>query len=175
MKFRDKFMQQPKRSHWEAAMRLVRYIKTNPGQGILLSNKKSLELEAFCDSDWAAYPNTRRSSAEAEYRSMAGVVVEVIWLVGVLKELNVNVATPVKLHCDSKAALQIAANPIFHERTKHIEIDCHFVRERIKSGMILSTYVNTNQQPTGILTKGLGAASHHMLLSKLGVFNVYSD
>lgn len=112
----SQFMQQPKRSHWEAAMRLVRYIKTNPGQGILLSNKKSLELEAFCDSDWAACPNTRRSvtdyliklgdsliswkskkqhtvsrsSAEAEYRSMAGVVAEVIWLVGVLKELNVN-------------------------------------------------------------------------------------
>lgn len=116
-----------------------------------------------------------RSSAEAEYRSMVGAVAEITWLVGVLKELNVQVTTPIRPHCDSKAALQIATNPIFHERTKHIEIDCHFVREGIKSGLIQPTCVNTKQQPTDILTKGLGAASHHMLLSKLGVFNIYSD
>jgi len=106
---------------------------------------------------------------------MASAVAEVVWLVGLLKELNVVVITPVKLYCDSKAAMQIAANSIFHERTKHIEIDCHFVRERIKSGLILPTYVNTKQQPADLLTKGLGAAPHHMLLSKLGVFNLYSD
>ncbi|WMV47062.1 hypothetical protein MTR67_040447 [Solanum verrucosum] len=194
-------MQQPKVSHWEAALRLVRYIKGSPGKGILLSSKRSLELEAFCDSDWAACPNTRksvtgymvklgdsliswkskkqhtvsRSSAEAEYRSMAGAIAEIIWLVRVLKELNVVIITPVKLHCDSKIALQIAANPIFHKRTKHIEIDCHFIRERIKNGLILRTYVNTKQQPADLLTKGLGAVAHNMLLSKLGVFNLYSD
>ena len=61
---------------------------------------------------------------------MAAAVSEISWLLGVLKELNVNVIVPVKLHCDSKAAIQIGANPIFHERTKHIEIDCHFVREK---------------------------------------------
>ena len=106
----SQFMQQPKRSHWEAAMRLVRYIKSNPGQGILLSSKKSLELEAFCDSEWAACPNTRRSvtgymvklgdsliswkskkqhtvgrsSAKANYRSMTNEVAEIIWLFNTL-------------------------------------------------------------------------------------------
>ncbi|XP_049406144.1 uncharacterized mitochondrial protein AtMg00810-like [Solanum stenotomum] len=94
----SQFMQRPKISHWEAALRLVRYIRNCPGQGILLSSKKSLELEAFCDSDWAACPSmpkhkkskkqhtVSRSSAEAEYRSMAGAVAEITWLVGVLKE-----------------------------------------------------------------------------------------
>lgn len=116
-----------------------------------------------------------RSPAETEYRSMTGVVAEVTWLVGLLNELKVNVKFLVKLQCDNKAALQIATNPIFHERTKHIEMDCHFVREKIKNGIILPTYVNTKQQPADILTKGLDVASHHFMLSKLGVFNIYSD
>lgn len=142
-------MQQPKLSHWQAVLRLVKYIKGFPGQKLLLRNKLSQELEAFCDSDWAACPNTRmsvtgymiklretliswkskkqhtvgQSSVEAEYRSMAGAIVQITWLLGVLKELDVNVLTPVKLHCDSKAAIQIAVNSIFHKRTKHIEID----------------------------------------------------
>jgi len=127
----SQFMQRPKVSHWEAALRLVKYIKGCPGQGILLSSGPSNQMEAFCDSDWAACPNTRRSvtgyviklgnsliswkskkqhtvsrsSAEVEYMSMAAAVSEVIWLLGVLKELNVNVATHVRLHCDSKAAI----------------------------------------------------------------------
>uniref|UniRef100_A0A3Q7J2E3 Reverse transcriptase Ty1/copia-type domain-containing protein n=1 Tax=Solanum lycopersicum TaxID=4081 RepID=A0A3Q7J2E3_SOLLC len=116
----SQFMQKPKVSHWEAALRLVRYIKGCPGQGILLSSEDSNEMEAFCDSDWASCPNTRRSvtgyviklgnsliswkskkqhtvsrsSAEAEYRSMAAAVSEISWLLGVLKELNVNVIVP---------------------------------------------------------------------------------
>ncbi|KAE8683402.1 G-type lectin S-receptor-like serine/threonine-protein kinase [Hibiscus syriacus] len=77
-----------------------------------------------------------RSSAEAEYRSMAMVASEIVWLNGVLKELQFDILRPVKLYSDSKAALQILANPIFHERTKHIDIDCHFVREKIQEGTI---------------------------------------
>ena len=197
----SQFMQGPKISHWESGMRLVRYIKGCRGQGILLSSEPSTQLEGFCDSDWASCPNTRRSvtgytiklgnsliswkskkqhtvsisSAEAEYRSMAAAVSEIIWLVGILKELNVNIETPVKLHCDNKAAIQISANPIFHERTKHIEIDCHFVREKIKNGLIQTEYVNTKEQLADLMTKGLGAAQHHLLLGKLGVFDVYTN
>ena len=106
---------------------------------------------------------------------MAAAVSEISWLLGVLKELNVNVIVPVKLHCDMKAAIQIGANPIFHERTKHIEIDCHFVREKIKSGMIHTEYINTKEQLADLLTKGLGVSQHLELINKLGVFNVYRD
>ncbi|XP_070014794.1 secreted RxLR effector protein 161-like [Nicotiana sylvestris] len=150
----SQFMQNPKQSHLNAAMRIIRYIKGSQGLGIFLKKGETHTLTAYYDSDWAACPNTRRSitgyvvklgnsllswkskkqqtvsrsSAEAEYRSMAAVVAEIIWVTGLLEELGVKVQKPVHLHCDSKAAIRIAANHIFHERTKHIEIDCHFVR-----------------------------------------------
>lgn len=74
-----------------------------------------------------------RSSAEAKFRSMASAVAELTWLTGLYKELCVKVHLPNNLYCDSKSSIQIAANPISHERTKHIDIDYHFVGEIIFS------------------------------------------
>ena len=73
---------------------------------------------------------------------MATCAAEITWLIGLYKELGVNITVPVKMVCDSKAAIQIAANPIFHERTKHIDIDCHFVKERICQGVLKTEYIN---------------------------------
>jgi len=168
--------------------------------GILLSAEVSSQLTVHCDADWATCPMTRksvsgfvvklgdsliswkskkqntisRSSAEAEYRSMANAVAEIVWLVGLFKELNFDVEVPVKLFCDSKAAIQIAANPICHERTKHIEIDCHFIKEKVHEGLIQTVHVPSNLQLADILTKGLSKSQHDFLLSKLGVFNLFS-
>lgn len=114
-----------------------------------------------------------RSSAEAEFRSMASVVTELTWLTGLYKELGVEVEVPIDLYCDSKAAIQIAANPIFHERTKHIDIDCHFVREKIIQGLVKTHYVSTKEQQTDLLTKSLGKPQHDYLLSNLGLKDVF--
>lgn len=84
-----------------------------------------------------------RISAEAEYISMAGEILEIIWLDGLLKDQKIDVTTPVKLCCDRKTAMQIASKPIFHEKTKHIEIDCHFLREKLKDGLIKREFVGT--------------------------------
>lgn len=114
-----------------------------------------------------------RSSAEAEYRSMAFVVAEVTWIIGLFKELDMPVPSPVAIHCDSTAAIQIASNPVFHERTKHTDIDCHFIREKIQNGFVSIHYLATADQPADVLTKGLGRLQHEYLISKLGMKNIF--
>nr|XP_019068974.1 uncharacterized protein LOC109120063 [Solanum lycopersicum] len=196
----SQFMQHPKVSHWEAALRVVRYIKRSPGLGVMLRRGTGVtKLTGYFDSDWSSCPNTRRSttgymvklgdsliswkskkqqtvsrsSAEAEYRSLAALVAELIWLAGLLNELHFSGATPISVFTDSKSAIQIAENPVFHERTKHIDIDCHFIREKVKSGFIDIQHLSTTMQPADILTKGLGANQHHLLMTKLGVLDVF--
>lgn len=196
----SQFMQQPREDHWEAALRVVRYLKKSPGQGILLRADSDLSLEGWCDSDWASCPLTRRSltgwfvllgcspvswktkkqqtvsrsSAEAEYRSMAATVCELKWLKQLLGDLGVRHPKGMKLYCDSQSALYIAQNPVFHERTKHIEADCHFVRDAVTEGMICPSYVSTSVQLADIFTKALGKAKFEFLLRKLGVRDLHA-
>lgn len=196
----SQFMQQPREDHWEAALRVVRYLKKSPGQGILLRADSDLSLEGWCDSDWASCPLTRRSltgwfvllgcspvswktkkqqtvsrsSAEAEYRSMAATVCELKWLQQLLGDLGVRHPKGMKLYCDSQSALYIAQNPVFHERTKHIEADCHFVRDAVTEGMICPSYVSTSVQLADIFTKALGKAKFEFLLGKLGVRDLHA-
>ena len=196
----SQFMHKPKKSHIEGALRVIRYLKNAPGLGIMLTSKVCKQLSVYCDADWATCPMTRRSvsgfvvkigdsliswkskkqntvsrsSAEAEYRSMANAVSEVVWLIGMYKELKIELELPIRLFFDSKAALQIVANPIYHERTKHIEIDCHFIREKIQEGLIQTEHVPSRMQLADILIKSLGRTQHDFLLSKLGVYNLFA-
>lgn len=114
-----------------------------------------------------------RSSAEAEFRSMASCVAEATWLIGLFRELGIEVQQPVNLFCDSKVAIQIAANPIFHERTKHIDIDCHFVRKKLSQGVITTHHLSIKDQLADLLTKSIGKAQHEVLLNQLGVENIF--
>lgn len=122
-------------------MRVLRYLKSTPGQGLLLPLFGSLTLEAYCYASWMSCPTTRRSwrtkkqsvvsrsSAEAEYRAMATTVYEVLWLRRLLLDLDAVQSEATPLMCDNEAARHIAANPVYHERTKHVEMDCYFVRD----------------------------------------------
>ncbi|XP_019059629.1 PREDICTED: uncharacterized protein LOC109117260 [Tarenaya hassleriana] len=196
----SQFMQQPRLDHWQAALRVVRYLKRNPGQGILLRSDSDLRLSAWCDSDWAGCPRSRKSlsgwlvqlgnspiswrskkqhtvslsSAEAEYRAMSSATCELLWLKGLLRSLGVDHSAPMLLRCDSQAALHIAANDVFHDRTKHIEIDCHFLRHHVSSQTVATCYVPSNSQLADIFTKSLGKKEFDLFLDKLGVYDIYA-
>jgi hypothetical protein len=196
----SQFMHEHRTNHWEAALRVVRFLKGNPGQGIFFSKKCDLQLHGWCDSDWASCPLTRRSvtgwlvqlggspiswktkkqhiisrsSAEAGYRSMATTTCELKWLKGILTNLGIDHDKPMIVHCDSQAALHIAKNPVFHERTKHIEVDCHFVRNEILKDNICPIYVSTTAQLADILTKALGKPQFDTFIGKLGIRNLHA-
>ncbi|XP_016196129.1 uncharacterized protein LOC107637206 [Arachis ipaensis] len=155
--------------------------------------------EGFVDSDWATCPDTRRSvtgyyfflggtlicwrsrkqttvsysSSEAEYRAMSQVTREGQWLVYLLKELQAEHKTPFNLFCDNQSALYIAANPIFHERTKHLEVDYHLIRNKAQEGVVKLLLVKTTEQTVDILTKALSPAPFNTCRSKLGLLNLY--
>lgn len=196
----SQFMQVPKQDHWNSAMRLLHYLKGSPGKGLLLAATSQLQLHAYCDSDWGACPLTRRSvtgffvqlgntpiswktkkqhtvsrsSAEAEYRSMASVTCELIWLKSLLLSLGIHHQQPMQVFCDSQAALHIAANPVFHERTKHIEIDCHLVRDQIQTRNICTRHIASADQPADLFTKALGKQQFQLLIGKLGMIDPHA-
>jgi hypothetical protein len=84
-----------------------------------------------------------RSSAEAEYRVMASIASELIWLKALLADFGVFHPQPISLCCDNQVAMHIASYPVFHERTKHIKVDCHYVREQVQSQMIVTQYTRS--------------------------------
>jgi len=196
----SQFMSSPTVHHWAALEQILCYLKGAPGRGILYANHGHTHIECFSDADWAGSKVDRRStsgycvfvggnlvswkskkqnvvsrsSAEAEYRAMAQSVCEIVWICQLLTEIGLKISVPAKLWCDNQAALHIASNPVFHERTKHIEIDCHFVREKIQQGLISTGYVKTGEQLGDIFTKALNGVRVNYLCNKLGMINIYA-
>lgn len=104
---------------------------------------------------------------------MALTICEVTWLTSLLKDLGLKNINSAILKCDNKVVISIATNPVLHEKTKHVEIDQHFVRDKVQSGEIVPAYVSTSEQLADILTKILPVAQHDYLLSKLGVTEMH--
>ena len=159
-----------------------------------------LQVEAFSDADYAGAQDDRRSttgyctyvggnlvswkskkqnvvarsSAEAEYRAMAHTACEMMWVRSLLNDWGFSVPKPMNMHCDNQAAIYIAKNPVFHERTKHIEVDCHFIRDSVMNGNISTPYTASRDQLADLFTKALFFPRFSILCNKLGMTNVYA-
>lgn len=175
------FMHDPREPHLNALKRILRYIKGTLDYGLQLYPTNSSELVAYTYADWAGCPTTRRStsgycvflgnsliswsskrqqtvsrsSAEAEYRGVANAVAETTWLCNILLELHCSLSKATLVYCDNISAVYLSTNPVQHQRTKHVEIDLHFVRERIALGTVRVLHVPSSHQYADIFTKGL--------------------
>lgn len=119
-------------------------------------------------------PVVARSSAEAEFRALAHGICEIMWLKLLLDELGIRENNPMKVYCDNKAAIAMSHNPVHHDRTKHVEVDRHFIKEKIENGTICMTYIPSSEQLADLLTKGLFKPIFEKMVDKLGLFNLYS-
>ena len=114
------------------------------------------------------------SSAKVEYHAMIEACCELAWHRYLLRDLGVLHQEPALLHCENKAALHIATNPVFHECTRHIEMDCYYIRDKIQDGSIITRHVSSAHQLLNILTKPLGKEIFAPMIRKLGVQDIHS-
>ncbi|RVW21062.1 Retrovirus-related Pol polyprotein from transposon RE1 [Vitis vinifera] len=193
------YMNNPTERHMKVVYRILQYLKKSPGRGLYFKKTSSREVEVFTDADWAGSLIDRRSttgycsyvwgklvtwrskkksvvarsSAEAEFKAMAHGICEGMWLQRILKELGIISNSTMTVLCDNKATISIAKNPVQHDRTKHVEIDRHFIKEKLEGGTIRLMYIPSSRQTTDILTKALPKATYENMKSKLGMLDIY--
>ena len=193
-------MNNPTEDHLDAVNKILRYLKMTPGHGLLFKKSESCEVNIYTDVSWAGEQTDRRSttgyysyvwgnlvtwrskkqavvsrsSAELEYQALALGICKGMWLQRLLRELKVKVQASVKMFTASQAAISIAKNPVHHDRTKHIDIDHHFISEKVNTGIVQLSYISTRQKIVDVLTKALPRVSFDELNSKLGLYNIYN-
>lgn len=178
------FLHSPTTTHWTTVKRILRYVKGTMTMGLHIRKSPSTLVSAFSDADWAGcvddrrstggfavffgpnliswsarkQPTVSRSSTEAEYKALANATAEMMWIQRLLTELGISHSPVARLWCDNIGAKYLSANPVFHARTKHIEIDFHFVRERVAQKLLDIRFINTGDQLADGFTKPITAS-----------------
>ncbi|XP_066365050.1 uncharacterized mitochondrial protein AtMg00810-like [Miscanthus floridulus] len=190
------YMHDPREPHLALVKRILRYVRGTLDFGLQLHSSTVSSLMAYSDVDWAGCPDTRRSisgyavflddnlvswsskrqpmvsrsSAEAEYKAVANAVAEVTWLRQLLLELHCPVhRASIVYYCDNVSTAYLSTNPVQHQRTKHIEIDLHFVRDKVAAGAVRVLHIPTSSQYADIFTKGLPTSVFTEFRSSLNV------
>nr|GEY51889.1 retrotransposon protein, putative, unclassified [Tanacetum cinerariifolium] len=161
------YMHDPRKPHFAALKRILRYVRGTVDFGLQLYASATTFLVGYTDADWAGCASTR--SAEAKYRGVANVVAETAWLRNLLRELHSPLSTATLVYCDNVNAVYMSANPVQHQRTKHIEIDIHFVRDMVTVSQVRVLHVPSHYQYADIFTKGLHSALFEEFRSSLSV------
>ena len=188
-------MHDPREAHYNALKRILRYLKGTISHGLQLYRSSLSGLTAYSDVDWGGCPTTRRStsgycvylgdnliswsskrqhtisrsSAEAEYRGVANAVAELTWLRNLFDELGLKLNKASVVFCDNVSAVYLSTNPVQHQRTKHVEIDIHFVREKVALGHVKVLHVPSALQYADIFTKGLPVSLFEDFRSSLSI------
>ncbi|RVX00850.1 Retrovirus-related Pol polyprotein from transposon RE1 [Vitis vinifera] len=198
----SQYMHNPGEQHMNAIMRILRYLKNAPRKGILfIKNVDHQSIEVYTDSDWADAVDDRqstsgyftfvggnlvtwkskkqnvvtRSSTEAEFRGMTLGLCEALWLRLLLQDLGYLSRQPIRLFCDNKAACDISHNPIQHDRTKHVEVDRFFIKEKLDDKIVELPKIRSKDQLVDILTKvAVSSRVFSKFLDKLGMCDIYA-
>jgi hypothetical protein len=188
-------MAKPREIHWNVEKAILKYLKGTLDYGIKYTDASDVELTGYSDYDWAGNPNDRRSttryvfgigsrvvswsskkqptislsSIEVEYKVLCATTCEAIWLRRFLQYVGKERKEPTMIKCDNQSSINIAKNLIFHEMTKHVEAQFHFVREKLQSNEIALMYCNTSENVVDIFTKPLGKIKFELFREMLGV------
>jgi hypothetical protein len=183
-------MQNPSEDHIGAIIKILWYLKRTSGKRIKFEKNRHVEIEGYTDVDWAGNIIDRKliaeyftfvgcnlvtwmskkhnvvvlSSAEAEFRGMVKEACELLWLRKILAELGMNPKNEMKLYCDNKMAIGISHNLIQHNRTKHLEIDRHFINEKLDSHIISLPFVSYVEQ--------IASKQFEEMLEKIGMTDI---
>ncbi|GKV24463.1 hypothetical protein SLEP1_g34076 [Rubroshorea leprosula] len=177
--YRQLFMAAPCSTHYATVLRTIRYDKGTLFHGLHFSANSTPVLHAYSDADWPGdFSNHRsttsyylffgnsliswrskkqtipsRSSTEAEYRALGDTTLELFSLRWLLEDMGIPQPSSTDLYCDNQSVMQIAHNDVFHERTKHIEVDCHFVHHHVAQGTVQLVFISSADQPADLFTK----------------------
>ena len=177
----SQFLANPLVIHWQACKRVMRYLQCTADLGLQFYASGSLTISAFSNADWGSnlddrksvggyciyqgnnpiswsskkQPIVSRSTTESEYRALALAVSETLWITYLLQELKVTLLQTPVIYCDNKSAEALASNPKYHSRTKHIELDLHFIRDHIAQNELQISHVPSYNQVADIFTKPL--------------------
>jgi hypothetical protein len=194
-------MSAPTNVHWGVVKRILRYLHDTIALGLRFTRMGSSLLSAFLDADWAGNPDDRRStggyaiflggnliswssrkqatvsrsSTESEYKAVVDATTEVIWLQVLLRELRISQSRAPTLWCDNIGATYLSANPIFHRRSKHIEVDYHFVRERVATKQLEVRPISNKDHLADTLTKPLAAPAFFQFSCNLNLVSLCPD